>query len=470
MASQSKTKTVKFEVDDYVLFSGHRVGRVSRIAKNGAIYVTVLGETTVADQTREELRVKKADLQLVDDVLERTGDVVSVEDYVRHVIRNNISCDVSSNANLADNGAYELAPDYIPSPGCLAYCAWEGSKAAQRVTHTLGIDLVKLANLYTGKSKAEAVEPIKSIEEPTQFIEDTIQFLGEAIQSIEDTIQSIEEAAQEIVQQEPMVEPMVEPVQSTLPLESIEEAAKPIEEPIQFMALAEATYALRELTFSVTRHSILTAFIDVALNKNIPGYHYQVASNIKNLMAAAYDPVHDAGGYARINTWTKAALELVVKNKDRVAKMLNQPIEAAPIKIDRVTKLGMWLDKNMNSSGATGNDLTSAYDSCYMYDSIGKKLEAYTFVVVEVIQSGDQGEASVIPFLMVDKESTPFQEYLTAQSAIARRKQCIDYYRTTEPDLHLYCGIVPILKTGLDMQAAVDDALASVINSLKGIK
>ena len=147
--------------------------------------------------------------------------------------------------------------------------------------------------------------------------------------------------------------------------------------------------------------------------------------------------------------------------------MLSQPIEAAPIKIDRVTKLGMWLDKNMSREGGTVNDLTAAYDSCYMYDSWAKKLEAYTFVVVEVIQSGDQGEASVIPLPMVGKESTPFQEYLTAQSAIARRKQCIDCYRPTEPDLHLYCGIVPILKTGLPMQAAIDDTMASVINSLK---
>ena len=426
----AKSKTVKFEVGQFVLFSGHRVGRVSRIAKNGGVYVIALGETTVADQTREELRVKKADLQLVDDVLERTGDAVSVEDYVRHVIRDNISCDVSSNAKLADAGAYELAPDYIPSPGCLEYCEWEGSKAAQRVMHNLGIDLVKLANSYVGK-KAEVVEAAKPLEDAAQ--------------------------------QASVVQESIAPsLESALALESIEES--------QSVALAEATYALRELTFSVTRHSILTAFIDVALNKNIPGYHHQVASNLKNLMAAAFDPVHDPMGYARINTWTMAALELVVKNKDRVAKMLSQPIEAAPIKIDRVTKLGMWLDKNMNSNGATVNDLTAAYDSCYMYDSWTKKVGACVFIVVEVIQSGDQGEASVIPLPMVGKESTPFQEYLTAQSAIARRKQCIDCYRPTEPDLHLYCGIVPILKTGLAMQAAVDDTLASVIDSFKGIK
>ena len=356
MASQSKTKTVKFEVGQLVQFSGHRVGRVSRIAKNGSVYVIVLGETTVADQTREELRVKKADLQLI-----------------------------------------------------------EESEAQQEI---------ELAGVC-------------------------------------------EDAAQEIVPQQAAVvqesiEPIVEPIQSTLALEATEES--------QSGAAANAKYALRELTFSVTRHSILTAFIDVALNKDIPGYHYRVASNIKNLMAAAFDPVHDAMGYARIDTWMWAALELVVKNKERVAKMLNQPIEAAPIKIDRVTKLGMWIDKNMDSKGGAVNDLTSAYDSCYMYNAIGKKLEACSFVVVEVIQSGDQGAASVIPLPMLGKESTPFQEYLTAQSAIAVRKQYIDYYRPTEPDLHLYCGIVPILKTGLAMQAAVEDTLASAIDGLKGIK
>ena len=436
MASQSKTKTVKFEVGQLVLFSGHRVGHVSRIAKNGAIYVSVLGETTVADQTQEELRVKKADLQLVSHILERTGDAVSVEDYARHVIRNNISCVVSSNANLADNGAYELAPDYLPSPGCLEYCEWEGSEDAARVLELVGLDLVMLANLYTGKPQV----------------------------AVEEAAKPLEDDAQEIVQQEPQEPqaPMVEPIQSALLLESTEES--------QSVALAEATHALRELTFSVTRHSIMTAFIDMALNKNIPGYNYKVASNIKNLMTAAFDPVHDSVGYARINNWTKAALELLVKNKDRVAKMLNQPIEAAPIKIDRVTKLGMWLDKNMTSKGAPVDDLTSAYDSCYMYDAIGKKLEACTFVVVEVIQSGDQGGASVIPLPMLGKEPTTFQEYLTAQSAIARRKQCIDYYRPTEPELYSYCGVVPVLKTGLAMQAAIEETLASAIGSLKGIK
>ncbi len=395
MASQSKTKTVKFEVGQLVLFSGPRMGRVSRIAKNGAIYVVVLGETTVADQTREELRVKKADLQLVDDVLERTGD-------------------------------------------------------AARVRELVGIDLVKLANLYTGK-KVEVGEAAKPIED--------------AIQSIDATIQSIEEAAQQpsVVPEsiEPMVAPIEEPIQSALLLESTEESP----------SLADATYALRELTFSVTRHSILTAFIDMALNKNIPGYHYQVASNIKNLMAAAFDPVHDSVGYARINTWTMAALKLVVKNKDRVAKMLSQPIEAAPIKMDRVTKLGMWIDNMMSNIGSQVNDMPSAYDSCYVYDAMGKKLHACTFVVVGVIQSGDQGGVSAIPLPTFGKESTPFQEYLTAQSAIARRQQCIDCYRPTEPDLHLYCGIVPILKTGLPMQVAIesviDDAMASVIGRLK---
>ena len=438
MASQSKTKTVKFEVGQLVLFYGHRVGRVSRIAKNGAIYVSVLGETTVADQTQEELRVKKADLQLVDEVLERTGDAVSVEDYIRHVIRNNISCVVSFNANRADNGAYELAPDYIPSPGCLEYCEWDGSEDAARVLELFGLDLVKLAILYTGKSKAE----------------------------FEDTIQSIEEAAKPIeivpqAPQAPMVEPMVEPIQSALLLESTEES--------QSVTLAEATHALRELTFSVTRHSIMTAFIDMALNKNIPGYNYKVASNIKNLTAAAFDPVHDSVGYARINNWTKAALELLVKNKDRVAKMLSQPIEAAPIKIDRVTKLGMWLDKNMDSKGAAVDDLTAAYDSCYMYDAIGKKLEACTFVVVEVTQAMDRGNTvKILP--IPSTINMEFSEHLTAQSAIAIRKQYIDHWRQLEPGLSSYCGIVPILKTGLAMQAAIEETLASVIGSLKGIK
>ena len=447
MASQSKTKTVKFEVGNYVLFSGHRVGRVSRIAKNGAIYVIVLGETTVADQTREELRVKKADLQLVSHILERTGDAVSVEDYVRHVIRNNISCVASSNANRADNGAYELAPDYIPSPGCLEYCEWEGSEDAARVLELVGLDLVMLANLYTGKSKVAVVE-------------DTIQSIEETAKPIEIVPQEPQQAS--VVQESiaPMVEPMVEPIQSTLSLESTEES--------QSVALADATYALRELTFSVTRHSILTAFIDMALNKNIPGYNYQVASNIKNLMAAAFDPVHDSVGYARINTWTMAALELLVKNKDRVAKMLSQPIEAAPIKLDRVTKLGMWLDKNMNSKGTAVNDLTAAYDSCYMYDAIGKKLEACMFVVVEAAQAMKSSKVTMLP--IPSSVNMEFSEHLTAQSAIAVRKQYIDYWRQLEPDLSSYCGIVPILKTGLGMQAAVEDTMASAIGSLKGIK
>ena len=435
MASQSKTKTVKFEVGQLVMFSGHRVGRVSRIAKNGAIYVIVLGETTVVNQTREELRVKKADLQLVNDVLERTGDAVSVEGYVRHVIRNNISCDVSSKAEMVEAGVYELAPDYIPSPGCLAYCAWEGSADAARVLELVSLDLVKLANLHTGKSKVEVGEPASESSEA--FVE--------AAQPIED------DAQQASVVQE-SIAPTGEPIQSALALESIEES--------QSVALADAAYALRELTFSVTRHSILTAFIDVALNKNIPGYHHQVASNIKNLMAAAFDPVHDAMGYARINTWMMAALELVVKNKERVAKMVSQPIEAAPIKMDRVSKLGMWIDNMMSSKGAKVNDMTAAYDSCYVYDAIGKKLEAYTFVVVEVIQSGDQGEVEVI------KDHTGYCiKHLTAQSAIAARQQYIDCWRQLEPDWHLYCGIVPILKTGLSMQATIEDTMASVIDT-----
>ena len=430
MASQSKT--VKFEVGQFVKFSGSRVGHVSRIARNGAIYVVVLGETTVVNQTREELRVKKADLQLVNDILERTGDAVSVEYYIRHVIRSNIYCDVSSNAKLADNGAYELAPDYIPSPGCIEYCAWEGSADAARVLELVGLDLVKLANLYTGK-KAE-------VEEPTQSIEDAAQ--------------------QEIVTQQASVvqeslAPLVEPIQSTFgfPTEPIKPAAA--------VALADAKYALRELTFSVTRHSILTAFIDVALNKDIPGYHHLVASNLKNLMAAAFDPVQDSVGYARINTWTMAALELVVKNKARVAKMLNQPIEAAPIKIDRVTKLGMWIDSMMSREGPQVNDMTSAYDSCYTYDALGKKLHACAFVVVEVAQAGANVHIEVLHL-------PGFSGHLTAQSAISVRKQYIDYWRQLEPGLSSYCGIVPVLKTGLSLQAAIDNTLASVIGSIKG--
>ena len=432
MASQSKTKTVKFEVGNYVLFSGHRVGQVSKIAKNGAVYVIVLGETTVLNETREELRVKKADLQLVNDVLESTGDAVSVEDYVRHVIRNNISCTVSSHAEMAEAGVYKLAPDYIPSPGCLEYCKWEGSADAARVLELVGLDLVKLASLYTGKSKPE---------------------VGEA--EGWEAAKPIENATQEIVAQEPDAT-MGEPIQSTLELETTE-----LKEESQSMALAEAKYALRELTFSVTRHSILTAFIDVALNKDIPGYHYQVAGNLKNLMEAAFDPVHDSVGYARINTWTMAALELVVKNKDRVAKMLSQPIEAAPIKIDRVTKLGMWIDNMMNSNGAMVNDLTAAYDSCYMYNAVGKKLETCTFVMVEVIQDQDSNEVKILPIACAPVH---YPEYLTAQSAIKMRQRFIRYYRTIEPDLHLYCGIVPVYKTVAPIKEAIEDVLASVLD------
>ena len=454
MASQSKAKTVKFEVGQLVLFSGHRVGQVSRIAKNGGVYVIVLGETTVANQTREELRVKKADLQLVDDVLERTGDAVSVGDYVRHVIRNNLSCVVSSNAEMADNGAYKLAPDYIPSPGCLEYCEWEGSADAARVFELVGLDLANLANLYTGKREVQNDEPQAMVE--GQGIEEPASESSEAFV----------DAAQEIVAevQEPQAPALpAEPVQSTLALESTEPAAALSLE--SGVALADATYALRELTFSVTRHSILTAFIDVALNKDIPGYHHQVASNIKNLMAAAFDNVHAPMGYARLNTWTMAALELVIKNKERVAKMLNQPIEAAPIKIDRVTKLGMWIDNMMNSKGLEVEDTAAAYDSCYMYDAIGKKLDTCTFVVVEVAQALDSNKVELLPIhAAINKE---FSEHLTAQAAIAVRKQYIDYYRPTEPCVSSYCGIVPIYKTGATIKEAVEEMLASVIGSLK---
>ena len=335
------SKTVKFEVGQLVEFN-NRVGQVSRIAKNGAIYVIVLGETTVLNETREELRVKKADLQLIEE------------------------------------------------------------------------------------SKAQ--------------------------QEIELAAQEIEEI---VAQQAPVVG---DPIPPAAAVDSMGES----------QSLADATYALRELTFSVTRHSILTAFIDMALNRNIPGYNYQVASNIKNLTAASFDPVHDSVGYARINTWTKAALELVVKHKDRVAKMLNQPIEAAPIKIDRVTKLGMWIDNMMNREGHKVNDMPSAYDSCYTYDALGKKLEACTFVVVEAMQARGNSQIVVPPASL--SANGEFCKYLTAQSAIAARKQYIDYYRSIEPDVHIYCGIVPIRKTGLSLQAAIDHAMESVIDSIKGSK
>ena len=438
--AKSQAQLVKFEVGQLVMFSGHRVGRVSRIAKNGGVYVIVLGETTVVDQTREELRVKKADLRHVSDMMAATGDCTTELEYVANMIRANISRKVTARVEMTESGVYGLAPRYVPSPDCLEYCAWEDSKADQSVMHNFGIDLAKLANLYTGKREwaelPQSTEVAQGIEEPEAFVD----------------------AAQEIVVEESPAEPgeSAEPAQSELEF--------PQEES---QSVANAKYALRELTFSVTRHSILTAFIDVAVHKDVPGYHHQVAGNLKNLMAAAFDPVHDASGYARINTWTMAALELVVKNKERVAKMLNQPIEAAQVKVDRVTKLGMWIDNMMNNKGAKVNDMTSAFDSCYVYDSVRKQLKTCTFVLVEVIQSGDQGEVSVIPLPAFGKESTPFQEYLTAQSAIARRKQCVDYYRPIEPDLHIYCGIVPILKTGLALQAAIKDTLADVMGSLK---
>ena len=327
----AKPKQVKFEVGQLVEFN-YRVGRVSKIAKNGAIYVIVIGETQ-----GEELRVKKADLQLI-----------------------------------------------------------EESEAQQEI---------ELA-----KARADAAQEKEKEKEKEKEIE------------------------------------------------SIAPAAA--------VTLADATYALRELTFSVTRHSILTSFIDVALNKNIPGYHYQVASNIKNLMEAAFDPGHDSVGYARINTWMMAALKLVVKNKDRVAKMLSQPIEAAPIKIDRVAKLGMWLDNMMNREGQQVNDRTSAYDSCYTYDALRKKLEARAFVVVEAMQDQDSDTVKIMPIACAP---VYYPEYVTAQSAIQMRQRFIRYHRNIKPGLSSYCGIVPILKTGLSMQAALDDTLASVIDSLKGI-
>ena len=338
----AKSKQVKFEVGQLVKFH-NRAGQVSRIAKNGAVYVIVIGETQGEPQGEtqgEELRVKKADLQLIEE------------------------SEAQQEIELAD--------------------------AAQEI---------------------EEIEPIESIE-------------------------------------------------STAAAFSLESAGGS-------QSLAEATYALRELTFSVTRHSILTAFIDVALNKNIPGYHYQVASNLKNLMAEAFDPVHDSVGYARINDWTMAALELVVKNKAGVANMLSQPIEAAPIKIDRVTKLGMWIDYRMRRAGQQVNDMTSAHDSCYTYDVLGKKLEAYTFVVVEVAAAPSGGQAKV---KFIKDPLGYYTKHLTAQSAISARQQHGKRVHRKSPDWHIYCGIVPILKTGLSMQAAIDGTLAIVMGSLKGIK
>lgn len=41
--------------------------------------------------------------------------------------------------------------------------------------------------------------------------------------------------------------------------------------------------------------------------------------------------------------------------------------------------------------------MTSAYDSCYMYDAIGKKLHACTFVVVEVMQDPDSDTVKLLP-------------------------------------------------------------------------
>ena len=428
------SKTVKFEVGDVVQFGSNRFGTVSHIAKNGSVYVTVLGETTVVNQAREELRVKKSDMVKAIDAAMTSGIILMTkgapEQYIKPALRANLFCKVTARAEMTEAGVYKLAPEYIPSHDCLEYCEWEGSASAARVLELVGLDLVKLANLYTGKSKAE---------------------VGEAAKPLED-------AAQQASVVQESIEPMGEPIQSTLSLESTEES----------QSLADAKYALRELTFSVTRHSVLTAFIDVALNKHIPNYHHQVAGNLKNLMAAAFDPVHDASGYARINTWTMAALELVVKNKERVSQMLSQPIEAAPIKIDRVTKLGLWIDRMMYEKGAkVMDDINSAYDSCYVYNPVDKKLEACYFAVVEVIQSGDQGEMSVIPMPAFGKEPTPFKAYLTAQSAIQMRKQVLEYDRALAPDLHLYCGIVPVYKTGLSMQAAIEESLADAIGRFK---
>ena len=119
----------------------------------------------------------------------------------------------------------------------------------------------------------------------------------------------------------------------------------------------------------------------------------------------------------------------------------------------------------MHSNGATVNDMTSAYDSCYMYDAIGKKLEACTFIVVEVTQDPGSNKVKILPIPSnVNKE---FSTHLTAQAAIAVRQQYVDYYRQLEPGLSSYCGVVPVYKTGLAMLATVEDMLASVSDSLK---
>ena len=150
--------------------------------------------------------------------------------------------------------------------------------------------------------------------------------------------------------------------------------------------------------------------------------------------------------------------------------MLKQPIEAAPIKIDRVTKLGMWIDNMTHREGQQVNDMTSAYDSCYVYDAIGKKLEACTFVVVEVAAPPSGGRAKV---KVIKDPIGYYTKHLTAQSAIAARQQHGKRVHRKSPDWHIYCGIVPILKTGLSMQAAIDytieDTLASVIDSIGSI-
>ena len=61
-----------------------------------------------------------------------------------------------------------------------------------------------------------------------------------------------------------------------------------------------------------------------------------------------------------------------------------------------------------------------------------------------------------------------YTKHLTAQSAISARQQHGKRVHRKSPDWHIYCGIVPILKTGLSMQAAIEDTLASVIGSVKG--
>ena len=64
--TKTQSKTVKFEVGQLMEFN-NRMGRVSKIAKNGSVYVSVLGEIQGAEQAFNDLRVKKADLRLIEE-------------------------------------------------------------------------------------------------------------------------------------------------------------------------------------------------------------------------------------------------------------------------------------------------------------------------------------------------------------------------------------------------------------------